>query len=251
MEKKFITQTYDKFNQKTITNSNPELVKLGTVGTLKFKIGIRHVKTPDFETLVFDVVLNSKDWLFIRHGKIILSLNNIDTITTEASENYSKVLGYQGDVDLGLVESAFYKISKDELERICNSNTLEIRVYGDSYVDFSGKNLDNFKLMCQQFYNNYYDETKYLDSINQTVSKPGGCFIATATMGDYNPPLVIDLRQFRDNWLLKRNWGISFTNWYYKYGAMAAKVIEKSIVLRKICFFLIVKPLQYLTKKIK
>ncbi len=37
-------------------------------------------------------------------------------------------------------------------------------------------------------------------------------------MGDYNHPVVVDLRMFRDNWLLKRNWGVQFTNWYYTHG---------------------------------
>lgn len=78
-----------------------------------------------------------------------------------------------------------------------------------------------------------------------------GCFIATAAMGDYNHPVVIDLRQFRDNWLLKRNWGIRFTNWYYTYGPYAAKRIEKSNSLKVISYILIVKPLQLITKKLR
>jgi hypothetical protein len=78
-----------------------------------------------------------------------------------------------------------------------------------------------------------------------------GCFIATATMGAYDHPTVVDLRLFRDNWLLKRQWGISFTNWYYTHGPKAARVIEKSYVLRKVTFFIIIKPLQLLTKIVK
>jgi hypothetical protein len=78
-----------------------------------------------------------------------------------------------------------------------------------------------------------------------------GCFIATAAMGDYNHPVVIDLRLFRDNWLLNRNWGINFINWYYTHGPKAARVIEKSTFLRKITFIFIVKPLQLLTKKLR
>jgi tetratricopeptide (TPR) repeat protein len=77
------------------------------------------------------------------------------------------------------------------------------------------------------------------------------CFIATATMGDYNHPVVVDLRTFRDEWLLKRNWGVQFTNWYYTHGPKAASVIEKSLTLRKLTFNLIVKPLQIITKKVR
>ena len=78
-----------------------------------------------------------------------------------------------------------------------------------------------------------------------------GCFIATAAMGDYNHPVVVDLRIFRDNWLLKRHWGVSFTNWYYTHGPKAARVIKSSDLLKKVTYFLIVKPLQILTKKLR
>ena len=87
---------------------------------------------------------------------------------------------------------------------------------------------------------------------NKTESKAkSGCFIATAAMGDYDHPVVVDLRIFRDNWLLKRHWGVSFTNWYYTNGPKAARVIESSDLLKKVTFFLIVKPLQILTKKLR
>jgi len=74
------------------------------------------------------------------------------------------------------------------------------------------------------------------------------CFIATATMGDHNHPVVIDLRLFRDNWLLKRKWGVSFTSWYYTYGPKVANIIEKSIILRKVALILIIKPLYLLVR---
>ena len=76
----------------------------------------------------------------------------------------------------------------------------------------------------------------------------GLCFIATAAMGDYNHPVVVDLRTFRDEWLLKRKWGISFTNWYYTHGPKAASIIEQSKFLRKLTFCIVIKPLQVITK---
>jgi hypothetical protein len=60
----------------------------------------------------------------------------------------------------------------------------------------------------------------------------------------------MELRNLRDNWILKKQWGESFVNWYYHYGAIAAKSIEKSFVLKKICYLLIVKPLYILSKLI-
>ncbi len=82
----------------------------------------------------------------------------------------------------------------------------------------------------------------------KTEQKNKGCFIATATMGSYYHPVVIELRDFRDNWLLKRQWGIKFTNWYYIYGFKAAKLIDKSFILKKMSYYLIVKPLHLITR---
>lgn len=81
--------------------------------------------------------------------------------------------------------------------------------------------------------------------------KKSGCFIATSAMGSYDHPLVVELRLFRDHWILKQKWGKSFVNWYYTYGAMAAKFIDKSIVLKKISYIFIVKPLYYISKLVK
>ena len=53
-------------------------------------------------------------------------------------------------------------------------------------------------------------EEKNSSSSNSTNSTSGGCFIATSVYGDYNHPIVLDLRQFRDNWLGKREKGKKF-----------------------------------------
>jgi hypothetical protein len=78
--------------------------------------------------------------------------------------------------------------------------------------------------------------------------KKSGCFIATATMGSYNHPLVMDLRNLRDNWILKKSWGDGFVKWYYHYGSIAATFIDKSTILKRISFVFIVKPLHLISK---
>jgi len=108
-----------------------------------------------------------------------------------------------------------------------------------------------FKENCD----NISNELKILKSDEVTDSKKSknekSCFIATAAMGDYNHPVVVDLRVFRDEWLLQRNWGVEFTKWYYTNGPKAATVIEKSIFLRKLIYICILKPLQIITKKLR
>jgi len=83
------------------------------------------------------------------------------------------------------------------------------------------------------------------------INKSGKCFIATAAMGSYDHPHVMELRNFRDEWILTKNWGNSFVLWYYHYGEKAAKVIDKSFVLKKLSYLLIVKPLVYLSRIVK
>ena len=79
----------------------------------------------------------------------------------------------------------------------------------------------------------------------------GSCFIATATMGDYDHPDVMELRHLRDEWILLQKWGKDFVNWYYYNGAIAARFIEKSYVLKKLSYVFIVKPLVFLSRIIR
>ena len=79
----------------------------------------------------------------------------------------------------------------------------------------------------------------------------GECFIATAALGSYDHSQVIELRHFRDQWILTKNWGAGFVKWYYHYGAIAAKFIEKSFTLRKLSYLFIVKPLVILSRIVK
>jgi len=78
----------------------------------------------------------------------------------------------------------------------------------------------------------------------------GRCFIATATMGDYNHPTVLQLRFFRDAYLLQRNWGRIFTQLYYQWGPYPANVIKNSDVLKILSYYTIVKPLSFIASKL-
>jgi hypothetical protein len=86
--------------------------------------------------------------------------------------------------------------------------------------------------------------------VSSTTGKDGACFIATATMGDFNHPVVMQLREFRDQYLLERNWGKKFTRYYYRWGPYPAKIISKSNLLKKVSYVLIVQPLSFVVQKV-
>jgi hypothetical protein len=83
---------------------------------------------------------------------------------------------------------------------------------------------------------------------NQPKKENEGCFIATATLGNYDHPVVIQLRSFRDNWILKKSWGEAFVRNYYFYGHILSKSISSSIILRKLSYYFIIKPLYLISK---
>jgi hypothetical protein len=221
--------------------------------TSKINLKLRHVKTPDLDSIVIDYTYYSNDWMFLRNGNMIINIDGVDNVNLVPHESDTKVGEFGGS---GISERGFYDITKEKLKQICDAKEISIRISGgSSYFELKDKGLLKFRFMCRSFYADLYEDSSYDEWINSIIppgsEKKGACFIATAAMGDYNHPVVMDLRLFRDNWLLKRDWGVKFTNWYYTYGPKAANIIEKSILLKKLTFFAIVKPLQILTKRFK
>lgn len=268
-EKRFIYKKFDKFKNRTDTNWKDPL--LGKVFGGKWSMWIwemnsgygedryssslslklRHVKTPDLDSMVIDYTYYSKDWMFLRNGNMIINIDGVDNVNLAPHESDTDVR------DGGrITENGFYNITKEQLKQICDAKEISVRISGgSSYFELEDKGLLKFHFMSRSFYADLYEDSSYDEWINSIIppgsEKKGGCFIATAAMGDYNHPVVMDLRLFRDNWLLKRDWGVQFTNWYYTHGPKAANIIEKSTFLRKLTFFAIVKPLQILTKRFK
>lgn len=98
----------------------------------------------------------------------------------------------------------------------------------------------------------YKIEIKTLTLMDVKKNQPKkACFVATATMGNYNHPIVIELQHFRDHYLINKSWGIKFIDWYYKNGPVIANHISKSIVLKKISLWFLIKPLTIVTRLIK
>ena len=113
------------------------------------------------------------------------------------------------------------------------------------------KSFENSGIVTSEIQKSLNTHFTVIKKLKDPKAKSSGCFIATAALGDYNHPVVLDLREFRDNWLLKRQWGIKFTEWYYRHGPKAARLIKQSLFLRKIVFVILVKPLHILTNTIK
>ncbi len=219
--KRFISQTFDKFKNKTDTKwIDPQSGKLMGAkwewdknwemktgygedrSFQKFNLKLRHVKTPDIDSIVIDYDWYAKDWFFVRDGKMIVNCDGVENIELDPHESDSSVGKYGGT---SLEEIGFYNIKKEQLKIICDANTLAVRVSGgSSYFELEGKGLLKFQFMCRSFYSELYDDHNYDEWINSIIppgseKKGGGCFIATAAMGNYDHPVVVDLRVSETN----------------------------------------------------
>lgn len=257
MNKKYknIEELYDKFQDFLITRTTYNFQMGGSVclGGLNFFIlttTIRSVKHKNIEPLFIDIFLDSTEWFFLRRGELILIIDN-KRINLEFEEVSSNTYGF---VYNGITENVYCIITKKILKSICDSRDLAMCIKGKKFsYEVKEPELENFKVLCRQFYNNFYDQSLYIESteINLTnIQNDKKCFIATAVLDDINHPVLVDLRFFRDNWLRKRQWGIKFINWYYKFGPHFARIISKSEFLRKITYFIFIKPLHILTKSL-
>ncbi|MFH2068876.1 MAG: CFI-box-CTERM domain-containing protein [Candidatus Omnitrophota bacterium] len=104
------------------------------------------------------------------------------------------------------------------------------------------------------------DGRSYSASYSQQVNKlpvpevkspsgSGDCFIATAAFGTPMAKEVITLRQFRDRFLLTRNWGRVLVRFYYRHSPAAAEFIRSRPVY---CFLVrsVLRPLVWLVKAV-
>lgn len=106
---------------------------------------------------------------------------------------------------------------------------------------------ENLKLTINQFVNKIQEiDSSYQPP--QIIKNKKECFVATVTMGDVNHPIVALLREFRDAWLLKRYTGRIFVRYYYILGPYAANFIRRSILLKQLSYFFIIRPLVWFAR---
>jgi hypothetical protein len=70
------------------------------------------------------------------------------------------------------------------------------------------------------------------EGFSELSNDAGGCFIATAAWGDYNHPLVKNLRAFRDRVLLNSSVGREFVRGYYAASPPLARWLSRRPVAR-------------------
>lgn len=217
----------------------------------------------EISTILFDKIVESVKFI---QSEIDREFNAIQVLpgTLHAVHNMKKIsiqLKVWGNYSEKLFQ--YFKVMDYVVRMSPNAVTCEKGYRSVNYTNtVSGHTGEHFYKLDSNtseglFLKELFEFTKSeLDRIspNNEVTNPkstSGCFIATATMGSYNHPVVYELRQFRDNWLLNKRWGQKFTEWYYKTSPKFADIIKNSFLLKSLTFVLIVLPLYCISKLIK
>ena len=236
-----ISKDYDEFNEKTTTRHISEVSHtIGYYETCSF--GLRHVKTSNLDSLLLDCTIKKEDWFFMEKITFNCDQDNIHEDYTQTDSDTAiqdHIIG--DDSTVYTYEYGYFNLDRAIIEKICEANVLKVRVTGQSsYSNFNEGENSLFQIYCRQWYNQFYDSSKYVDSLE--VKTGGGCFIATAAMGNYNHPKVVGLRNFRDQYLEESALGRKVIEKYYKYGPKPAGFIEQSNLLKKATYYTLVEP---------
>jgi len=147
------------------------------------------------------------------------------------------------------------KVIIDNIIHVC-----KMQIEGVHYKDFNeyGETRGAFwatkerESLLRSKIDEYVEKRKSLEPSYQppTIQRKSGCFIVTATMGDFNHPYVSLLREFRDKWLTKKTVGQLLVEKYYYYSPFFANVIRERKRLRWMSYVFVVKPSVRLVTKL-
>lgn len=192
----------------------------------------------------------------------IIQINRVDIVSYERNENLQfmavkakkslKIMNKLRGAPVGglipglIIRGIFSGTSKLEDDLVEKPGTRFVLKF-----DYLGlrKELD---VIVDEFYVSAFDE--FLKEHWKIVS-PGpikaekkGCFIATACYNDYNHPIVLQLRRFRDQYLQKKRFGIKFITFYYKHSPSFSKRIERNRLMKTFIRLIVVKPAYIISK---
>ena len=93
-----------------------------------------------------------------------------------------------------------------------------------------------------------------ISKVDQTYTAPespksGGCFIATTIYQSESHPKVVELRNFRDTFLIKSKTGREFISIYYKYSPQISSKLLGQTTINMLIKKTILEPLIWLIKK--
>ncbi|MCM1094541.1 MAG: hypothetical protein NC421_11360 [Lachnospiraceae bacterium] len=129
---------------------------------------------------------------------------------------YSEIyLRMSSSVAFAAINDVVLKINNLQTTAVLSSDKSSLKLNVSSAVSLMSRISElDMTTQCRTYFNN---NNSILNSLNSRLNPSGGCYIATMAYGDYNHPQVMVLRDFRDSFLAKRDWGQHFIKYYYAH----------------------------------
>lgn len=172
---KFIKKQFDEFRDVTTSTHLKAMASGGFSGggtAHLYTFRLRHVKGKSAEFLALDCECQSKDWIFLSHGELILNCDQDNvSIKFSKSDSNTRIIGDS----VYCVETGYYALTPDLLKKISSTNELKIRIVGKVNHEEPDKRwCAKFRDYCLQFYHDVYDSQIQLSTSASQSSKVFG-----------------------------------------------------------------------------
>lgn len=188
-EDKFSGKTFYKLNHKWVLKNDDELNEINMlIEYLDIKVlnktvqpsqptdkdgsGDNYTFEPTVSVVRIIIELQSKNWWFLHHGKLIfLADNNVIDLGKPVGRNSGTGTVKVNNKETHVVcnEHCVYLISKEDLKKICDAQKVEVQLTGEKWKQensFDKINSDYFRL----FYNQVIDNNAYSHVIGNVNS---------------------------------------------------------------------------------
>jgi hypothetical protein len=104
-------------------------------------------------------------------GELVVNLNESTNIHLRPLELKNKFgMDDFGRGEYMTTEEGYWTISQQDLKKICDADTISVRIYGrQDYFELDKMALLKFTFICRSFYQDIFDDTTYSEWINQIV----------------------------------------------------------------------------------
>lgn len=170
-KKKYIAEKFDDFSGKRMIVHEGEVSWINRPAKTRLDFELWRIIKDGSDSLCIICTILVEDWIFARNGNLALKIDG-DMIELECMEIETDTpSGSSGDVMC--LEKVAYAISPDLLKKVCDSQSLRVRLNGGERQETPDESwCDEFRKYCRQFYNGTYDQSLYLDDLEDI--KVGG-----------------------------------------------------------------------------
>lgn len=167
MANKYIVEDQDVFENQTISKFTDEIRQCARWMRFRPTFTLKRVLTNDSDKLnliiEYNGIYGSRQ---LEKHRFIIRINDNENIELDKPKVVTRKKYYDRDYDEERYDELYdecyeYEITKEQLQKICESNSMSIRMGGNTCEC----QMDDIYL-CRVFYNGVYDSNQYTDAID-------------------------------------------------------------------------------------